>query len=172
MIEVWTDIPNYNGDYQISNLGRVNSFKQNKPRILSASINRKYLIVGLSNKGESRTVRVHILMAETFLNHKTGKNGKVVDHINNDKLDNRLDNLQLVTQQENCQKYYDSIRGTTAVKKKGSSSKYVGVYWNIGMKKWQCIIHIKQKAKHLGYFTDELKASQTYQNKLQTITNL
>ena len=47
------------------------------------------------------------------------------------------------------------------------TSKYIGVNWKKQNKKWRAAIKINGKAKHLGYFDDELEASNAYQEKLK-----
>jgi hypothetical protein len=85
--EVFKDIPNYEGMYQASNLGRVKSLKFNRERILKTLDNGKgYLFVGLSCEGKQKQKSVHQIMAITFLNHTPdGYNGLIVDHKDNDK---------------------------------------------------------------------------------------
>jgi len=67
----------------------------------------------------------------------------VVDHINRDPLDNRRENLRIVTQQENCMNL--SMRKTN---KSGVS----GVHWNKNRNKWVAQITYNYKIIHLGYF--------------------
>ena len=47
-------------------------------------------------------------------------------------------------------------------KRNGTTSNFKGVHWRIEKHKWQAIIHIPGKVKHLGYFADELLAAQAY----------
>jgi len=162
-IEEWKELPS-NNNYLVSNLGRV----QVLPRITKTGRKEKgkmlkdfldgagYLMVGIV--GKSRTV--HQLVCETFLNHKPCGHTLVVDHINNIKTDNRLINLQLITNRQN-----------TCKDKKGGTSQYVGVWWHKLAKKWTSIIHINGKSKHLGLFINEFEAHQTYQNKLNEVLN-
>ena len=82
-MEVWKDIPNYGGDYKISDLGRIKSLKNNEVKFLKLSLNEKgYFQVGLSKKGRTKTIHVHVLVAITFLNHKPCGFEKVVNHKN------------------------------------------------------------------------------------------
>jgi len=93
--DTWKDIPNYEGKYQINKKGEVLSVKTNK--ILKQSIDSiGYYFIGLSNK-KTMIYRVHKLMAITFLNHTPNGHHLVIDHIDNNKLNNNIDNIQLVT---------------------------------------------------------------------------
>ncbi len=161
-MEKFRDIPDYEGIYQVSNYGRVKSLARRvdnqqyttKERILKPCINTAgYLQVILNNNKAKRTARVHQLVAITFLSHTLGTD-KVVDHKNNNKLDNRVENLQVT-----------SIRLNSAkeVKNTGErSSIYVGVSWHSKRNKWRARIRIQGKNVHLGYYTNELEAGQAY----------
>ena len=157
--EVFRDIPGYEGSYQISNLGRVKSLKCNREKILKPGDNGNgYLRVTLCNEGERKNVNVHQLVAMSFLNHKPdGYNGLIVDHKDNDKLNNRLENLQLVTARHNVSK---DMSG---------SSKYIGVSWSKKDNKWISRIIINGKRKYLGSFDLEEEASEYYQDALTSI---
>lgn len=157
--EVFKDIPDFEGLYQVSNLGRVKSLKFNKERILKAGIESKgYCIVNLCKNKKQYSKHVHKLVAITFLDHVPCGHKLVVDHINNIKSDNRLENLQLTTQRENASK-----------DQKNSSSKYTGVYWSKHASKWHSQIQINGKLKRLGYFTNEYEAHLAYQTELKNI---
>lgn len=109
MQEEFRDIPGYEGIYQVSNLGNVKSLNYNntkKEKFLTNSLdNNMYLRVGLSNNKVLKTIRVHQLVAMAFLGYvRNGKLDIVVDHIDNDKLNNNLNNLQLLSNRHNCVK--------------------------------------------------------------------
>ena len=109
--EIWRDIPEFNGLYQASNLGRVkslNRFKKGKndslasvkERILKPSIyHRGYYQVGLYKNSKVRYYLVHRLVWITF--NGLIPQGMQVNHINEVKTDNRLENLNLMTPKEN-----------------------------------------------------------------------
>ena len=97
MNEVWANIKDYD-DYQVSNQGRVCSYKNNKRKILKGWIqNTGYLTICLNNKKHS----VHRLVAETFIHKIEGKN--YVNHIDGNKTNNSVSNLEWCTNVENIQ---------------------------------------------------------------------
>jgi len=157
-IETWKDIPDYNRQYQSSNLGRIRSLRLNKIKLLSVikDATNRY-VVNTYCKKKKKQMKVSVLMAMAFLNHKPCGHKLVVDHIDNNKLNNRLYNLQVITQRQNCSK-----------DKKGTS-KYTGVHWYKITKKWKSSIWINGKEKHLGYYKKEQEAAQAYQNELKKI---
>lgn len=109
--EIWKDIPNYEGLYQVSNLGRIKSLKRYKQnhsklqlveeKILKQYVNKRngYCYVMLCNNVKEKTCRVHKLVAITFLNNNNNYN--TIDHIDGNKQNNCVTNLEWVTQKEN-----------------------------------------------------------------------
>ena len=162
MKEIFRDITGYEGLYQISNLGNVKSLKfssSGKERILKQSKSSNgYYKVALSNNGIAKTSKVHKLVAVAFLNHIPDGNKIVVDHRDCNKLNNNLNNLQLISHRLNLSK-----------DKKGCSSKYTGVSWYKKSNKWKAQITIKGKKKHLGYFINEIDAANAYQSVLKEL---
>ena len=155
-MEVFKDIPNYEGLYQVSNLGNVKSLR--KGLILKGyKDSRGYVNIKLQEKGIKKYYRIHQLLAITFLNHNPNGYSIVVDHIDNNKENNNLNNLQVISQRENLSK-----------DKKGLS-KYVGVNWNNSAKKWVARISINGKRKFLGYFSEQKEASEAYNIELSLI---
>ena len=158
MEEIWKEVKGFE-DYKVSNLGRVMSLKCNRIKILKQSINTHgYLRLCLCREGKPFTRKVHKLVAIAFLNHNPCGHTLVVDHINHDRQDNNVENLRITTQRGNCSN-----------RKVKGSSKYVGVSWIKGRNKWQSNIMINGKENHLGYFTNELEASNAYQEKLKEV---
>ena len=100
--EIWKEIEGYNGDYQVSNKGRVKSFKRyhgTYVRILKPNKDRGgYLRVKLSKNGEKpKTIRIHILMYETHI--EKIPEGCIIHHIDFTK-NNYLNNFQMMTKEE------------------------------------------------------------------------
>ena len=163
-MEVYKDIKGYEGHYLISNLGNVKSLKNNKEKILTSHPNeRGYYNIDLYLNNKRKTLRIHKLVSEYFLYYKgNGSMDLVIDHIDNDKSNNKFDNLQIVTNRYNSSKTIKRIEGKT-------SSKYIGVTWNKQAKKWQPQIQINKKRIYLGLFKNEYDAHITYQNKIKEI---
>ena len=100
IIEIWRDVKGFEGLYRVSNLGRVKSFYGLKEKILKPGIlNNGYYRVILCKQSVKKTYLVHRLVWETF--NDTIPEGLQVNHINEIKTDNRLSNLNLMTQKEN-----------------------------------------------------------------------
>lgn len=113
--ETWQNIPGYVGYYQASNFGNIRSLnrviKRNngrnqtfKGQILATQINKDgYKIVRLAKNGERRTYRIHRLVALTF-KPNINSNILTVDHIDGDKCNNDISNLQWLTATDNILK--------------------------------------------------------------------
>ncbi len=158
-MEIYKDVIGYEGIYKVSNLGNVKSFKFGKEKQIKLYKNTNgYLRVNLRINGIQKTRIVHQLVAESFLNHKRCGFELVINHIDLDKTNNNLQNLEIVTQRENAN--FKHIK---------SSSSYVGVSWNKKSNKWISRIRINSKSKYLGLFIDELEASEAYQKALREL---
>lgn len=167
-IEQWRDIPDYTG-YQASDLGRIKSLermvkgqlglRKQYARILSNVTDKYgYHRTTLSKNGKGKNHLVHALVAYAFLNHKPSKYKGVVDHSDNNILNNKANNLQVITQRKNTSK--DRFRVEY-------SSKYLGVTWCKQTSRWRSAIYIDGKSIHLGRFHCEIEASEAYQKALQ-----
>lgn len=97
LAEEWRDIPGWEGMYQVSNLGRVRAIRV---KVLNPYKTRTgYLVATLWNGAEPTRHGVHRFVAQAFIPNPAGK--EQVNHINGDKSDNRVENLEWVTSQEN-----------------------------------------------------------------------
>lgn len=113
MTEIWKPIKNYEGCYEISNLGRVKSLSRQVKggRITEELILRPitnshgYLQVDLCLSGKMKHHKIHRLVAEAFIpNDDDTKN--TVNHKDYDKFNNRVDNLEWLSNRENVQDYF------------------------------------------------------------------
>lgn len=112
MKEIWKDIPEYEGLYQASNLGKIKSLERFTndghhvmSKILKPSLAKGYLKVNLCKDNVAKTIYVHKLVAKTFLDNK--ENFPCINHKNENKQDNRLDNLEW------CTYFYNTHYGTS-----------------------------------------------------------
>lgn len=158
--EVWKPIPNYEGLYYVSNMGRVK--KHGYPdgdKIMRQNFSREYLILGLGDYERIRkTHRVHRLVAMVF-KEKSDKNFEV-NHINGIKTDNRDSNLEWISHSENTKHSYTSgnivkkltpeiVREIKTMLKNGNVQRKIAKKYNISYstvceinkgKKWKNIM--------------------------------
>lgn len=108
MEEIWKPIKGYEGLYEVSNLGRVKSLSRKstytgrmyETKILKPHVNTKmYLDVDLCRNGVQKRHRIHRLVAEMFIPNPNNK--PQVNHIDCDKSNNRIDNLEWCDNSEN-----------------------------------------------------------------------
>lgn len=157
MREIFKDLPNYEGLYKVSNLGRVKHIKKNKVLDLKPN-STGYVSTTLINKDKHyRTYGVHQLVAMTFLNHTPNGSRYVIDHIDNNKSNNAVTNLQVITQRQNLSK-----------NKKGTS-KFPGVFYIKKRNKFSSQIMINGNIKYLGVFDSEEEAYNKYKNELNKL---
>ena len=162
MTEKFKDIPDYDGDYQVSNFGNVKSLKYGKERILKFGHRgvRSHLIVLLCKDGKVKTYGVHVLVAMAFLGHKPDGMNSVVDHKDNNPLNNHVDNLQILEQD-----------GNSSANRQNSSHHKTdcGVCWDKSRNKWRARIWIGDKDIHLGRFIDKQDGLNMYKKALASL---
>jgi hypothetical protein len=167
MEEIWKAIPGYDGYYEVSNLGRVKSlarkakihvgaFRPVAERIMKLHVNSVgYQALRLKKEG-SKLWLVHRLVLLAFV----GASDLKIDHINMVKTDNRLENLEYVTDRENLHRYRKSL---TRILPMG-----VYQYGN----KFQATIKKKGKTYNLGTYDNAVDASNIYQIALNDLDNV
>tara|TARA_R110002020_G_scaffold51712_1_gene146201 strand:- start:241 stop:762 length:522 start_codon:yes stop_codon:yes gene_type:complete len=163
--ELWRDIPNFKGKYQVSNNGRVKSLnykRSKKEGFLKPSTSRGYEHVELSLRGKSYTMSVHRLVCIAFLENIENKT--CVNHIDGVKTNNNLNNLEWCTHSEN---------NIHAIKK--------GLRWDVSESHWNCklsrqdVVNIKklipfktQKEISLLFKVNQSTISDIKNNKIRT----
>jgi hypothetical protein len=100
-VEIWKDVIGYKGYYRVSNFGRVKSIHKKwkkKEKFLSQCYDKKkYPMVHLSKNKKSKIIRVHKIVAKAFI----GISKLQINHIDGNKLNNNVNNLEYVTCKEN-----------------------------------------------------------------------
>lgn len=126
--QIWKDIPDYEGRYQVSNFGEVKSLKRKivdslgRPRTIPEKIITGYIdpstgysMVNLMNQDKVRHTSVHRLVASLFIPNPDHK--PQVNHINFCRYDNRFENLEWVTAKENANHSVKAGRRDDQIKK-------------------------------------------------------
>jgi hypothetical protein len=144
-------------DYSITRCGRVFShrtsvFKELKP---SLSVNG-YKQITLRQGNTPRPIKLHQILAIHFLNHELNGLISVVDHIDGDRLNNKLSNLQIISTRENCSK------------DKPDRGLMLGVCLT-PYGRYRSRIEIEGKRCNIGTFDTPEEAGQAYQSKLAEI---
>lgn len=115
MKEIWKDIVGYENLYEVSNLGRVKSKEKlawnghhyrKLPSKFRSLRNGEYLDVNLCKYGKVKRLKVHRLVAEAFIPNTENK--ETVNHIDGNKYNNRVDNLEWNTWSENTRHAIDN----------------------------------------------------------------
>ena len=100
--EIWKDIKDYEGLYQVSNLGNVRNKRTEK--VLIGGIKRGYREVIILKDTKRKYKLVHRLVAEAFI--PNAENHPQVNHIDGNKLNNKVNNLEWCTRSENMKHAY------------------------------------------------------------------
>lgn len=153
MTEEWRDIPGYEGLYQASNYGRIKSLnykRTGKEQLLKPSKEScGYLQVRLYRDGKPKWYKVHRLVWEAF--NGPISEGMQINHINEDKTDNRLENCNLMTPKENTN--WGTRNERIGVKIGKLRSKPVEQYTLDGVYvcTWPSTASVERELGHLGF---------------------
>jgi hypothetical protein len=163
--EKWKIIEDYE-KYSVSNLGNIRNNNTGK-KIKGRENISGYLSVHLSDKNNKRMNKsISRIVAIAFLENID--NLPEVDHINQIKIDNRVENLRWISR-ENNQRNKSKWQGT--------SSKYKGISFDNSRNKWRANIYLNGKHNHIGRFSTEEEAYDAWcnvviENNLQEFYNI
>ena len=137
--EIWKDIPNYEGLYQVSNLGRIKSLQRKqycpktnkiniikKERILKQHNSKGYNFVILYKNNNIKNNLVHRLVANAFIDNF--KNYSYINHIDGNKSNNKVENLEWCTASENTKHAYKNGLSKAKKGKENIKSKIICQY--------------------------------------------
>lgn len=130
--EIWKDIPDYEGLYQVSNIGRIKSTnktiylkngktKVSRSLIMKETLDKGYKVVTLSRNLKKMRTGCHRLVAKAFIPNPHNK--PCVNHINGIKNDNRVENLEWVTYSENEWHSFNVLNKRRNIGEESSSAK-------------------------------------------------
>jgi len=141
--------------YTFTECGKVYSYRNGiKKEILGSKDKDGYLKITLVDEnGKFKYFRKHRLIIASFL----GNSDMQVNHIDGNRLNNSLSNLEYVTQREN-QSHRRKMKGYD-----------VGVCWANKENKWRAYIQVNKKWQHLGFYNEKIDAKNAYLNKLKEL---
>lgn len=179
--EIWKDMIDFEGRYQVSNLGRVRSILSNhgkyQEKIKAQRIRSKtcqYLYVQLSIRDMPHHEAVHRAVAKAFIPNPDNK--PMVNHLNGDKLKNEACNLEWATCSENhlhayatglksADNHAEIMKGT----KWGKSSNFHNVSWDTSRGKWKATLKDQGKMVFQKRFETEIEAAQYVNDQLDAL---
>ena len=155
MTEIWKSIEGYE-TYSVSTFGNVRNDTTGKVLKPTTQQNRQRITLCLN--GYVETFLTYRLVAFAFIPNPKCK--KVIDHIDNNSLNNNVENLRWTTQSENICNSTLSRVNTSGVK---------GVYWDKSKQKWKSQICINKKVSHIGSYNTIEEATIARQTKANEI---
>ena len=162
--EIWKDIKNYEGIYQISNTGKIKSLEREVYHPRHGTINLKERIkkftkhkdgtlqIVLSFEGVNKTKMVSGLVIKHFSDLSGARN--CVIHLDGDNSNNNIDNLKYATRRD--------VAFVRESKSDSKTSKEYGVWFEKSKNRYRASITIKGKQKTIGTFKTEKEASEAY----------
>lgn len=151
--ERWAKVPNIDGEYMISDLGNMVNVKSGK-KVGHIGQDGYWHFTGRVN-GKVKDFKLHQLVYNAFGGGEYDGREIVIDHINRNRSDNRIENLQLL-------KFRDNVNKDIEVGRSG----VLGVSWNTEKQRWLAQISLADRRYALGYRRTITEAKLLYDNAL------
>lgn len=150
-MEVWKDIQGYEGLYQISNKGRVKNFKTNRILTVHQQPNG-YSYITLHKEGKPKTFRIHRLVAQAFIPNPN--NLPCINHKNEIKTDNRVENLEFCTNKYNSN--YGTAKERATKKRINGKKSFEVLQFDLKgnfIKEWQSTMEVERAT---GFYNNNI----------------
>lgn len=118
---MWKDIKGYENLYKVSKLGDIYSCISKK--ILRKNMRNTYYIIQLTKNKKRKSFQIHRLVAEAFIPNLENK--PFINHINYNRLDNRVENLEWCTQKENVNHSICNMKHRKNITHSNTNEKYI-----------------------------------------------
>lgn len=172
MKEIWKDIKDYEGLYQVSNYGNIKSLDKMmvdnkkkylmKGKILKLNIRNTYYVINLVKNKKRKSFQVHRLVAEAFIPNE--KNSNIVNHIDENPLNNNVENLEWCTQKYNVNYSKHKMCHTKNTKlSQNTNEKYIHKKYG----KYRVSIHQLKYDKMFSTLEEAIKTRDMLLLKLQ-----
>ena len=169
-IEIWKDIEDFEGYYEVSSLGRIRNSRTGLLRRFSLQGNHKYYIVNLWKNNVSYSRLVHRIVAKAFIPNPNNK--PQVNHLDKNGLNNDISNLEWVTCSENHLHAFKNGRVGSKSRlgeKISLVSKFRYVYWDSNRSKWKSSIKVNGKNHNIGRYNCEIEAAKSADNFIKKL---
>lgn len=156
-MEEWKDVYQFEDLYEVSNIGNIRHKGKTEYKKISFDPNG-YPYSSFSKNGKGKRLQIHRLVALAFIPNTDNK--QFVDHIDQDKSNNRVSNLRWASRSENYM---------NRTKYKCNKSGYKGVFFSKSKNKYRAEIRLNKKSIFIGYYESKEEAAIAYNEKAREL---
>lgn len=150
--EIWMPVVGYETKYKISSIGRLKNIRTDHLKKPQKTM-RGYTDYGLWDGNKKKLIKAHKMVWYAFAGEIPS--GMQINHINGNKRDNRIENLEIVSGRDNVNHAHLGRK---------QSSMFPGVHKYKG--RWQAACTIEGKQRHIGRYDTEIEAARAYMDFL------